>query len=124
MHTAEDNQVTIAVHEHFSQLVKLQVTFAVSKLLLTFWSTVHGKSLFQPISIIYRPSIKIVSQIFNTLPCIGMAPLPSRVRFNVLQTLFNKSEAILGHFKLEYQNSETRFFSHWSLDNNETNILH
>ncbi len=40
MHTAEDNQVTIAVHEHFSQLVKLQVTYAVSKLLLTFRSTV------------------------------------------------------------------------------------
>ena len=42
MHTAEDNQVTIAVNEHFSQLVKLQVTFAVSKLLLTFRSTAQG----------------------------------------------------------------------------------
>ena len=38
----EDNQLPIVVHEHFSQLGKLQVTFAVSKLLLTFQSTVHS----------------------------------------------------------------------------------
>ncbi len=32
--------MTIVVHEDFSKLVKLQVTLSVSKLLLTFWSTV------------------------------------------------------------------------------------
>ncbi len=40
MHTAEDNQLTIVVHEYFSQPVNLWVILAVSKLLLTFWSTV------------------------------------------------------------------------------------
>ncbi len=40
MHTAEDNHLTIVVHEHLSQLVKLLVIFPVSKLLLTLWSTV------------------------------------------------------------------------------------
>ncbi len=45
MHTAEDNQLTIliVVDEHFSQLVKWPVTFPVSKLSLTFRSTVMRK---------------------------------------------------------------------------------
>ncbi len=34
------HQLTIVVHEHISQLFKLQVTFAVLKRLLTFRSTV------------------------------------------------------------------------------------
>ncbi len=41
MHTSEDNPLTIVVHEHYSQLVKLLATFPVSKLLLTFQSTVY-----------------------------------------------------------------------------------
>ncbi len=36
MHTAEDNQLTIVVYEHFSQLVKWPVTYA-SGLLNSFF---------------------------------------------------------------------------------------
>ena len=69
MHTAEDNQLTIVVDEHFSQLVRSHVTFTVSKLLLTFWYTekvhiLNQKEMFRQCSLVTL-LIKKVSKQFG-----------------------------------------------------------
>ena len=67
-----------------------------------------------------------MSQIFNILPSIGMAPSPIKGIKDSLHFQPHSIKVMLywGHFKLEYQNSETNFFCHWSQDKNEISILH